>query len=182
MNIYKSLIYIYGQILIHVRRGAQFPQLRTIFIDKFKRSDHHVYTRIAGRNGAQIRSELEGNAREKLVITNDKKRLLRCKRNVLKDFGGGAGKSLVAFYPRNGKNGADRVSPSRAFKPSAILHALDGFFRPSRLLLRQLLNGLNIEMKRNPNVNVITDQKIKPMRDFSRRDRSIRFESICTAR
>lgn len=64
-------------------------QLKTIFIDKFKRSDHYVYmTGIAGRNGAQIRSELEGNAREKLVITNDKKRLLRCKRNVLKDWRG----------------------------------------------------------------------------------------------
>lgn len=77
----------YRQILTRMRKGNAIPsQLETIFIDKFKRSNHHVYTTgIAGRNGAQIRSELEGNAREKLVITNDKKRLLRCKRNVLKD-------------------------------------------------------------------------------------------------
>lgn len=83
-----------------MRKGNAIPsQLKTIFIDKFKRSDHHVYTtRIAGRNGAQIRSELEGNAREKLVITNDKKRLLRCKRNVLKDWWG-PGKVLSRFIP-----------------------------------------------------------------------------------
>lgn len=132
-----------------MRRETQFDsQSKTIFIDKFKRGEYHVYTGIAGRNGAQIRSELEGNAREKLVITNDKKRLLRCKRNVLKDWRG-LGKSCHVLSQIWKERSGLRFRRG-SFKPSAILHALDGFFRPSFPLLRQLLNGLNIEMKRNP--------------------------------